>query len=288
MTVTITSASRRPAPLPDLECRPRRSRSAGRRLRSRAVEGYLAPTAAPSQAGRTGNRAAPSELPAALHGAIGGAVITAARRSAGLTRRALARRLAVPPATVRAWEDGICPLYRVTYGQLRQIAGVLAEAGARTGLDLGGLVLASQCDLLIAGMLDGSEDYAEVPPVDQDAEGAPAHGLLRWALTGHVPERYRPYARTGPLLGRAEVLRFLALARNLAAGDQASELAAYGAALVQLAAGQHTTAAGLPITWPGGTFGQHPGRAGHVAQAGVARQRPPPADRLPNRLRRTR
>ena len=65
----------------------------------------------------------------------------------------------------------------------------------------GQLMLASQCDLLIVGMLRGFEDYAEVPPVDEDsAEGEAARDLLRWALVGVPPGRYETFAPARPLL----------------------------------------------------------------------------------------
>jgi hypothetical protein len=54
----------------------------------------------------------------------------------------------------------------------------------------------SRCDLLIAGILRGSEDYAEMPPTDEDAAGEAARSLLRWALTGQVPDKYNPYVPT--------------------------------------------------------------------------------------------
>ncbi|HUZ27498.1 MAG TPA: hypothetical protein VMV07_27420 [Streptosporangiaceae bacterium] len=47
------------------------------------------------------------------------------------------------------------PLYCVGYHQLSQLADVLRQAATRTGTDLGDLFLASQCDLLLAGMLGG-------------------------------------------------------------------------------------------------------------------------------------
>ena len=101
-------------------------------------------------------------------GVIGGAVIKAARRSAGLSRRDLASSMAVVPAVVREWESGIRPLFCVSYHELCQLADALDRAGARLGHEVDELVLASQCDLLITGILRGFEDYAEVPPVDED------------------------------------------------------------------------------------------------------------------------
>ena len=104
------------------------------------------------------------------------------------------------------------------------------------GRDVGELLLASQCDLLIAGMLRGFEDYGEVPPIEDDAEGTAARELIRWALTGTVARPYRGYAVAGPLLSRSDVALFTAAARDLESGSRGLQLASYGAALVALAA----------------------------------------------------
>jgi transcriptional regulator with XRE-family HTH domain len=184
---------------------------------------------------RRGNRAGGSFLPVSPPGVIGGAVIKAARRSAGLSRRRLARMLTISPCAVRGWENGTDPLFSVSYDQLRILASALDEVDAKVGYEVGELVLASQCDLLMTGMLREFEDYAEVPPVDVDgAEGEAVRDLLRWALSGTVPERYRPWAPAGPLLARQDVIAFTALARDLNAGSHGDQLASYGAALTVL------------------------------------------------------
>ena len=113
-------------------------------------------------------------IPASPPGVIGGAVLRAGRRSAGLSERNLARLLRVSPGSVRAWEDGVCALFCLRYDRLCQLADTLSRAGAQVGRDVRELLLASQCDLLIAGILRGFEDYAEVPPVEEDVEGAAA------------------------------------------------------------------------------------------------------------------
>jgi transcriptional regulator with XRE-family HTH domain len=173
-------------------------------------------------------------FPVSAPGVIGGAVIWTARRSADLSKRDLARMLAVSTLTVRTWEDGTRPVFSVRYDQLCQIAGALRKAGARVGNEASELVLASQCDLFIAGVLHGFEDYAEVPPIDDDSEGEAARSLLRWALSGVVPDRYREYTPTGPLLARPDVILFAAAARKLQAGSDGSDLSSYGATLVAL------------------------------------------------------
>jgi transcriptional regulator with XRE-family HTH domain len=222
--MTLTSAPRR-----QISARPTSSpgwsRRHGRLQHVPAVSGQ--PYA--GYAGNQSKHASPA-------GVIGGAVIAAARRSAGLSRRALARRLAVTPATVRAWETGALPLYCVSYDQLRELAYQLSESGALASPALDDLLLASQCDLLVAGMLNGFEDYGEVPPVDDESAGEPARGLLRWALTGDVPEQYRRHAQAGRLLARADIDRFRALARDLATGTQGPELSEYGVALESVSA----------------------------------------------------
>lgn len=172
---------------------------------------------------------------AAPAGAIGGAMVTAGRRATGLSRRALACRLAIPAATVRAWEEGTLPLYCVGYDQLRQLARILADAGEPGRASLADLLLASECDLLVAGMLGGFEDYAEVPPIDQGAVGEAARSLLSWALTGTVPDQFRRYGRSHPLLAQPDVHRLVGLARGLAAGAEGNDLSAFGSALLRAA-----------------------------------------------------
>jgi transcriptional regulator with XRE-family HTH domain len=170
-----------------------------------------------------------------IPGVIGGAMISAARRSADLTREALAERLGTPPRIMAAWETGVVPLYCVTYNQLRDLARVFAEEYAMVPASLDDLLLASQCDLLLAGMLDGSEDYAEVPPIDQGRADGAARALVRWALEGTVPAEYAGYARPGPLLPAACVSRVAAIATRLADGSQGDDLAGFGAVLLELA-----------------------------------------------------
>jgi len=173
-------------------------------------------------------------IAASAPGVIGGAVIKAARRSAGLSRRNLASAMAVDLATVRDWESGVRPLFCVSYHELCQLAQVLERAGARVGHKVDELVLASQCDLLITGMLRGFEDYAEVPNVNEDVAGDAARSLLRWALIGQVPERYRPYAQMGRLVTERDASLFDNVARDLQEGSHGDDIARYGTALIAL------------------------------------------------------
>jgi hypothetical protein len=183
----------------------------------------------PGGTGNTGYR------PTSPPGVIGGAIICAARRSAHLTTRRLARSLDVDPVTVRCWQNGASPLFCLPHGQLRQLAAALRSAGAQVGRDLGELLLASRCDLLITGMLRGFEDYAEVPPIDEDGrEADAARAMFRWAITGIVPELYRPYAWPVPLMSRPDMERLSSLAQVLKAGNGGPDLVPFGAALMAL------------------------------------------------------
>ena len=132
-------------------------------------------------------------VPASPPGVIGAAVTRAARCSAGLPRRRLAQMVGVSHRAALPWEDGTTPLFCLPYHQLRALADALTDAGARVGWELDELLIASQCDLLVTGMLHGSEDYAEVPPVEGDsAEAWAARGLLRWALDRNNPGAVPP------------------------------------------------------------------------------------------------
>jgi transcriptional regulator with XRE-family HTH domain len=189
-------------------------------------------TRSPSPAGV---QAGETFLPISAPGVIGGAIVRAARKSARMSLRKLARMLCISPDAVRGWEDGTCPLFCVPYADLCRLAAAFDQAGTKVRCDVAELVLASQCDLLVTGILQGFEDYAEVPPVDEDnAEGEAARDLLRWALAGVLPERYRPFAPARPLLAAEDLTAFTALARRLSAGSHSDQLANYGRALTAL------------------------------------------------------
>jgi transcriptional regulator with XRE-family HTH domain len=167
---------------------------------------------------------------------IGAAIVQAARRSAHLTRRRLARLLNVKVATVRSWENGTIPLFSLPYGELQQLSETFSRAGARVGHELSELLLASRCDLLLTGMLHGFEDYAEVPPIDEGGtEAQIARELLHWALAGAVPERYRQYAQLGQLLAVNDIDLLAAIAQDLRSGTHGHDLADFGGVLLALA-----------------------------------------------------
>jgi hypothetical protein len=103
------------------------------------------------------------------------------------------------------------------------------------GMELGDLLLASRCDLLLTGMLNEFEDFAEVPPIDEDgAEAESARSLLRWALAGQVPDRYRQYASPRRLLDQKYVDLIAAIANDLHGGLHGTDLTDFGAVLAAL------------------------------------------------------
>src|SRR5260221_13768341 len=171
-------------------------------------------------------------VPVAPPGVIAGAVLRAARLSANSTRGRLARNLRMRRATVRGWEYGTIPLFGVPYGQLCQLAETLNTFGATVGNDLNELFLASQCDVLIIGMLRGEENYAEVPPIgERTPEGATADALLRWAAQGAIPTEYLKLVHATPLLADLDVKRLAEVAHELTSGVFGRDLAAYGTAV---------------------------------------------------------
>jgi hypothetical protein len=97
-------------------------------------------------------------------------------------------------------------------------------------------LLASRCDLLLTGILNGFEDYGEVPAIEENSvEAECARSLLRWALVGQVPDRYRHHAVRRRLLDKKHVNLFVAIARDLQAESHGADLANFGGVLVALA-----------------------------------------------------
>jgi hypothetical protein len=177
-------------------------------------------------------------------GVIGCTVIRSARRSVRIARHEFARAIAMDHATIRDLELGEIPLFCVPYDLLRQIAGALARPGSALTGGLGELVTAADCDMLVTAMLCDFEDYAEVPPIDQDTpDGAVARELLRWALAGVVPGRYRPAVLPRCLLATRERLQIASIARSLSLGAKGPELAEFGLALAMLTTSEQPSGA---------------------------------------------
>ena len=73
-----------------------------------------------------------------------------------------------------------------------------------------------QCDVLISGMLGDDEDYADVPPIDDESAGGTIVGaLLRWAVCGLVPAYYSMFAAARPLLAESDISRLASVAKLL-------------------------------------------------------------------------
>ena len=171
-------------------------------------------------------------------GIIGGTVIRCARRSAGIGRHDFALTAGVDHRTMRDVEVGEIPLYCVPYAFLEHVAGALTDSLSSLAGGISELVTAADCDLLVTALLCEFEDFAEVPPIDQDtADGARARELLAWALRGVIPDRYQPAAAPGCLLTGLERLQIAAIARDLDAGAYGAELAEFGNALTVLGTG---------------------------------------------------
>lgn len=139
----------------------------------------------------------------------------------------------MPQRVVRSWENGNVPLSTVPYGQLIHMANALDRHGANFQGSLDQLLAAIQCDVLISGMLGGDEDYADVPPIDDEsAWGTIAGALLRWAICGLVPADYSRFAAARPLLAESDISGLASVAKLLSAlPGQGPELANYGMTL---------------------------------------------------------
>jgi transcriptional regulator with XRE-family HTH domain len=234
MTATVMVGSRNP--LHPQQIKGHFLNAPSRHVSSRRRSSWRAFMTTPTRSShRTQLLASGDPVPASPPGAIGGALIKAKRRSAGLSRHQLAREMTVSPATVRSWENGTFPLFCMSYDQLRRLAAALDRGHAPASSDLDELLLASHCDLLVTGMIRGFEDYAEVPPIDEPTpEGEHTRDLLRWALTGIVPDEYRAHTAASPLLARQDVIALAAIARDLKSGSHGSQLNSYGAAFGSL------------------------------------------------------
>jgi hypothetical protein len=180
------------------------------------------------------------DRPAVLFGAlpsgvIAGAVFASACRSAGLAASEAARRAGAYPGAASAWAQGTVPLCVVEPAILRRLSTGLLEAGATPKL-VADLPVASDCDMLVFGVVHGFDDFlAEVPPVDDPGTGQAARELLTWALHGKVPGRYAPYAAVGRPLVDAQTHYRFALGAHALAWHMNDEARSVGRALVAVA-----------------------------------------------------
>ena len=130
-------------------------------------------------------------------GVVAGMVLRAARLSAQVTEESLARVSGVSQDTIQAWEEGSAPLASVPLPEVENLQATLRKAGANPHV-VADFVAAAWCDLYIGALAD-DEDISCLlaDPISHDV----AFGeLMLWALGGHVPPRYQPYAEPGPLL----------------------------------------------------------------------------------------
>jgi len=130
-------------------------------------------------------------------GIVAGAVLRSARLSADLSQEDLATMTGVSRGTIRAWEEGSSPLASVPLPRVATLEASLraGEADPKLVVDLG---VAAWCDLVILAV--AQHDDTTCLMADPIAIDPTFAELLAWCLTGHVPERHRPYAEPGPLL----------------------------------------------------------------------------------------
>lgn len=130
-------------------------------------------------------------------GVVAGMVLRAARLSAQVTEESLAGASGVSKDTIRAWEEGSAPLASVPLPEVENLQAALCEAGANPHV-IADFVAAAWCDLYIGAVTDeGDTACLMADPISHDV----AFGeLMLWALGGHIPQRYQPYAEPGPLL----------------------------------------------------------------------------------------
>jgi transcriptional regulator with XRE-family HTH domain len=141
--------------------------------------------------------AQPSHQPTANNGPVAGAVLRSARRSARISQARLATASGMAEKTVQAWENGSSPLAAVPMPQIGALIDALLEAGACRPLTAD-LTVAAWCDLIIAAIAAG-EDVACLLADPLTADGSFGE-LMTWCLEGRVPQRYLPYATSGPLV----------------------------------------------------------------------------------------
>lgn len=130
-------------------------------------------------------------------GVVAGAVLRSARRSAGLSERALATASGVSDEAIQGWEQGSPPLASVPLPKIEILEASLRGAGTHPDI-VADLAAAARCDLVILAIADLA-DPACLMADPTTSEPAFAE-LLTWSVAGQVPVRHQPYAGTGPLL----------------------------------------------------------------------------------------
>jgi hypothetical protein len=129
-------------------------------------------------------------------GIVAGTVLRCARLSARVSPAELAAAMDIGEEVVRAWEEGSTPLALVPLPRVTALEASLRQAGASARL-VADIAAASWCDLVFVAIA-GHEDVTSMmadPITRETAFGE----LLAWCVAGCVPERYKPYADSGPL-----------------------------------------------------------------------------------------
>ena len=134
-----------------------------------------------------------------LPGLIAGAVLRAARLSADMTESRLAIAAGLPLMAIREWEEGSSLLAAVPLPEVERLQAALRKEGGEPSL-VADLPAAAWCDLVVVAMVDDEDTTCLMAdPLSRDASFGE---LLLWALGGHLPPRYRLYARSDPLSTR--------------------------------------------------------------------------------------
>ena len=138
-----------------------------------------------------------TQHPTVRYESVAGTVLRSARRSARISQARLAAACGATEKTVQAWESGSSPLAAIPVRQIETMIAKLHDAGACRLLTTD-LIVAAWCDLVITAVAV-SEDVTCLlaDPITTDS----AFGeLMTWCLEGRVPQRYGPYAATGPII----------------------------------------------------------------------------------------
>jgi transcriptional regulator with XRE-family HTH domain len=133
--------------------------------------------------------------PQLAQGQIAGAVLRAARLSAGLSTSELAAAVDVSNTLIASWEIGAEPLASVPVPLTDRLKSALRTAGSEARL-VDDLDPAAWCDLLFEAVT--AEEDVTCLLADPLATEPTFTDLFTWAITGHPPARYAPYADAMP------------------------------------------------------------------------------------------